>query len=199
MSDEQQVESSAALSAPLSEQWESGQCKPPSVAMQTVHNMVDRYLASALPEEAKGLSGSNIDIIIYLDHHQDDEIFPQDIERHFGVTRSTSCRVLGLMEKKGLIARESVTRDARLKRIVLTDQAKAAAEALHESAKAMERQLLQGLSDDDIRQLLRSLERMQRNLESTGKVGKCYQHAQGLSSGMCDETDMEDQEEGVKL
>ena len=30
------------------------------------------------------------------------EIFPQDVERRFGITRSTSSRVLALMERKGL-------------------------------------------------------------------------------------------------
>lgn len=177
----------------LNELWETGQCKPPSVSMQTVHNMVNRYLAATLPEQAKGLSGSNIDIIIYLDHHQDDEIFPQDIERHFGIARSTSSRVLGLMEKKGLITRESVSRDARLKRIVLTEKAKAAAEALHDGARAMENQLLQGLSDDEIRQLMTTLDAMQRNLESTGKVGRCSSRLAEVDDGKCEQGIEEDE------
>ncbi len=75
-------------------------------------------------------------------------IFPQDVERRFGITRSTSSRVLALMERKGLIVRESVPRDARLKKIVLTDKSRDIAEALRANAVAMEGILLQGLSDD---------------------------------------------------
>ena len=96
--------------------------------------------------------------------HDNEEIFPQDIEQRFGVTRSTSCRVLGLMEQKGLIAREPVKRDARLKKIVLTDKSRHIAEVLRDNAKNMERILLEGLEDDQIRQFMHVLDVMQTNL-----------------------------------
>ena len=108
----------------LAEVWESGLTKPPSVAIRSLHNVVNRYLRVTRPEEAEDVSNGNVDIIVYLARHDNEEIFPQDIEQRFGVTRSTSCRVLGLMEQKGLIARESVKRDARLKKIVLTDKSR---------------------------------------------------------------------------
>ena len=87
------------------------------------------------------------------------------------MTRSTSCRVLGLMEQKGLIAREPVKRDARLKKIVLTDKSRHIAEVLHDNAKNMERILLEGLEDDQIRQFMHVLDVMQANLVKTGLIG----------------------------
>lgn len=99
----------------LFEVWESGLAKPPSVAIRSLHNVVNRYLRVTRPEAAEDISNGNVDVIVYLARHDNEEIFPQDIEQRFGVTRSTSCRVLGLMEQKGLIAREPVKRDARLK------------------------------------------------------------------------------------
>ncbi len=155
----------------LNEIWEQGRCKPPSVAIRTVHNMVNRYLAVTEPERLGGLSGTNIDIIVYVSRHEDAEVFPQDIEQRFGVTRSTSSRVLALMEKKGLIARESVQRDARLKRIVLTAKSKAIVETLHSNAKQMERVLLGGLSESEVRCFMHTLEVMRTNLVATGKMG----------------------------
>ena len=89
----------------LFEVWESGLTKPPSVAIRSLHNVVNRYLRVTRPEEAEDVSNGNVYIIVYLARHDNEEIFPQDIEQRFGVTRSTSCRVLGLMEQKGLIAR----------------------------------------------------------------------------------------------
>ena len=101
----------------LVEVWESGLAKPPSVAIRSLHNVVNRYLRVTRPEEAEGISNGNVDIIVYLARHDNEEIFPQDIEQRFGVTRSTSCRVLGLMHvldvmqtnlvKTGLIGDES--------------------------------------------------------------------------------------------
>ncbi len=155
----------------LSEMWEHGQCKPPSVAIRTVHNMVNRYLAVTRPERLSGVSGTNIDIIVYIACHEEGEVFPQDIEQRFGITRSTSSRVLALMEKKGLIARETVQRDARLKCIVLTDKSKAIAQALHEKAKQMECVLLKGLSEDEVRCFMHTLDVMRANLVATGKMG----------------------------
>lgn len=121
--------------------------------------------------EVESLSGGNIDIITFLARHSEREIFPQDVERRFGITRSTSSRVLALMERKGLIVRESVPRDARLKKIVLTDKSRDIAEALRTSAIAMEGILLQGLSDDEIREFMHVLDVMQTNLVSTGLIG----------------------------
>ena len=67
--------------------------------------------------------------------------------------------------------RESVPRDVRLKKIVLTDKSRDIAEALRTSAIAMEGILLQGLSDDEIREFMHVLDVMQTNLVSTGLIG----------------------------
>lgn len=155
----------------LFEVWESGLAKPPSVAIRSLHNVVNRYLRVTRPEAAEGISNGNVDVIVYLARHDNEDIFPQDIEQRFGVTRSTSCRVLGLMEQKGLIAREPVKRDARLKKIVLTDKSRHIAEVLRDNAKNMERILLEGLEDDQIRQFMHVLDVMQTNLVKTGLIG----------------------------
>ncbi len=84
--------------------------QPPSVAMRSLHNVINRYLAVTRPMEVESLSGGNSDIIIFLARHSEREIFQHAVERRFGITRSTSSRVLALMERKGLIARESVAR-----------------------------------------------------------------------------------------
>ena len=75
------------------------------------------------------------------------------------------------MEQKGLIAREPVKRDARLKKIVLTDKSRHIAEVLRDNAKNMERILLEGLEDDQIRQFMHVLDVMQTNLVKTGLIG----------------------------
>ena len=142
----------------LFEVWESGLTKPPSVAIRSLHNVVNRYLRVTRPEAAEDVSNGNVDIIVYLAWHDNEEIFPQDIEQ--------------LMEQKGLIAREPVKRDARLKKIVLTDKSRHIAEVLRDNAKNMERILLEGLDDDQIRQFMHVLDVMQTNLVKTGLIGE---------------------------
>ena len=75
------------------------------------------------------------------------------------------------MEKKGLIERRSVDYDARLRKIVLTDKARAIAEALRDNASRMEQVLLGGMSNAEVSQLLDLLDHMKRNLAATGMVG----------------------------
>ena len=138
-----QNDGTASVNPAFTEAWDRGACKPPSVAIRSLHNVINRYLAVTRPMEVESLSGGNIDIITFLARHSEREIFPQDVERRFGITRSTSSRVLALMER----------------------------EALRTSAIAMEGILLQGLSDDEIREFMHVLDVMQTNLVSTGLIG----------------------------
>ena len=134
--------------------------------------MTSRYLSATMPEEAREATGGNAEIIMYLSRHEDREMFPQDIERRFGITRSTSSRVLGLMERKGLIRRESVARDARLKRIVLTDRARDIERLLHGNGERMESVMTAGIGDSDLATFRRCLDAMLDNLAATCKVGR---------------------------
>lgn len=59
----------------LAEVWESGLTKPPSVAIRSLHNVVNRYLRVTRPEEAEDVSNGNVDIIVYLARHDNEEIF----------------------------------------------------------------------------------------------------------------------------
>ena len=51
----------------------------------------------------------------------DGSTFPKDIEKEFSINRSTTSEMLKLMCKNGMITREEVDYDARLKKIVLTE------------------------------------------------------------------------------
>ena len=44
----------------------------------------------------------------YLNDHADTETYQKDIEQEFKVSRATASNMLQLMERKGLIVRESV-------------------------------------------------------------------------------------------
>lgn len=79
---------------------------------------------------------------MFLARNRGREIYQHTIEQKFCITRSTASRVLALMEKKGLIARESVEHDARCKRIVLTDKADAIVADLKANGDRVERLLV---------------------------------------------------------
>jgi DNA-binding MarR family transcriptional regulator len=91
------------------------------------------------------------------------DVFQKDIENEFGITRSTASTVISLMEKKGLLKRESVKEDARLKKLVLTDKAIELNNKVIDSLNEYDKKLLTGFSNDEVSQLLSFLERIKNN------------------------------------
>lgn len=140
-----------------------------SVEMRLLSKEVDRYLGESMPESARVATGGNAHIIIFLDRNRDKEIYQHTIERKFCITRSTASRVLALMEKKGLIVREPVAHDARLKRIVLTDKADAIVADLKANGDRVEHLLVEGLSPLEQETLHACIRRMRENVSEAQK------------------------------
>ena len=61
-------------------------------------------------------------IMGFLYENRDRDIYQKDLEMKFGISRSTVTNILQLMEKKGYIRRVSVEKDARLKKLELTER-----------------------------------------------------------------------------
>ena len=106
----------------------------------------------------------------FMYRHSEEEIYQRDIEAEFAISRATASNMLSVMERKGLIKRESVEHDARLKKIVLTDQAMQMHRQIHQDIIETERLLTKGLSEDDKRVLHRYIDIMIQNLvDSSGE------------------------------
>ena len=68
------------------------------------------------------------------------------------------------MEKNGLIYREAVPYDARLKRIVATKKAMQYQELIHQSLEETEDRLTSGISPQDLTVFFRVINQMIRNM-----------------------------------
>ena len=106
-------------------------------------------------------------IIGYLILNNDRDIYQKDIESEFAISRSTVTNILKLMEKKGYITRASVTSDARLKKIALTDKGIQTAvmlkKAVDENAKNFDRLL----ENDEKETFLRLVKKLRCGLENS--------------------------------
>ena len=69
------------------------------------------------------------------------------------------------MEEKGLIQRLPVPGDARLKKLVLTEQGRAVHQMVDANMVRMEARLAKGFSDEELEQLFDFLQRLQENLK----------------------------------
>lgn len=126
--------------------------------------MARKRLYSSVHAEADRLTGMHGYLIGYLYENREHDVFQRDIEKQFSISRSTVTATLQLMEKNGLITRESVAQDARLKRIVLTQKALDLHQQIQADIMAFEAQLTRGISEEEEAVFLQVVQKMRDNL-----------------------------------
>ena len=104
-------------------------------------------------------------IVGFLYNKRDQEVFQKDIEAEFSIARSTATGILQLMEKKGYIRRESLDRDARLKRVMLTGNGIMLQEKIIHNIDWMEKKLREGISREEMDIFFTVIRKMRRNIE----------------------------------
>ena len=102
----------------------------------------------------------------YLLARRDSDVFQRDIEEHFSVRRSTVSNIVQLMEKKGLITREPVHYDARLKKLVLTEKALEAHNRVYTGMLALEKRIISGVTEQELDTVYAVIEKIKANIES---------------------------------
>ncbi len=131
--------------------------------------MLDRsihkqYEQSPSAKALDSLTGLHCWIIGYLADHEAEDIYQRDLEKEFGTCRSAISRMLAAMEKNGLVERERVAADDRLKKIVLTPLAKQFTEQIRADSRILEQTLTHGFTETELQTLHGFLQRMQANL-----------------------------------
>lgn len=134
---------------------------------QSIHKQIEQ---TPSVKALDSLTGMHCWIIGYLADHEAEDIYQRDLEKEFGTCRSAISRMLAAMEKNGLVERERVATDDRLKKIVLTPLAKQFTEQIRADNRIFEHTLTHGFTDAELQTLHSFLQRMQANL--TARSGK---------------------------
>ena len=132
--------------------------------IRTLSNLISRKINQMVSEEEENLTANQSWVLDYLTLHQEQDIMQRDIEKKFSIRRSTASHMLQLMEKNGLIYRQSVAKDARLKQLKLTPKAIAANQRVEERIDRMEAKLIRDVAEEDLEIFYMVLERMKKNL-----------------------------------
>ena len=82
----------------------------------------------------------------------------------FTLRRSTVSGVLSSMEESGLITREHVESDARLRKICATEKGKKLHSLIRSELGGIEYQITAGLTDAEVTAFLHTAEKIKRNL-----------------------------------
>ena len=144
------------------------------IQLRNTNNMIRRVITNQPTNKVMDkLTGTNTWLIAYIAEQTDKgkDVFQRDLEETFGITRSCVSKVISLMEQKGFIERMEVNYDARLKRLVLTEEAAKYAAYMKKDAMEMEKKITAGFSDEEKEKLSEFLERIMANLDNElGKI-----------------------------
>lgn len=110
----------------------------------------------------ENISGTNGFIIVYI-YKSKEDVFQKDIEREFGITRSTASNIISLMEKKNLVIREKVDSDQRLRKLVLTEEAKNYCSNVLADLESFDSLITKDISDEELDIFFKVLEKIDNN------------------------------------
>lgn len=110
-----------------------------------------------------GVQGRVLHFVI--DNSKDRDIFQKDVEEAFRLRCSTATGTLQLMERNGLIRREYVDYDARLKRIIVTERGLEVQAQVEQCIQETEARLTEGICKEELEQFFELAARMSKNLE----------------------------------
>lgn len=140
--------------------------------MQTLTNSAARYVsklsnkirrkidAFSSKEDFSGAQGRVLHFILA----QTEDVFQKDIEEEYGLRPPTATELLKKMEQSGLIRREAVSYDARLKKIIVTEKAMQYKDQIVNDQITLENELTKGISVAEMKTFFRVMKIMLKNL-----------------------------------
>lgn len=111
-----------------------------------------------------GVSGSQGRVLHFV-LAQPEDVFQRDIEQEFNMRPPSATELLKVMEKNGLIRRESTAQDARLKKIIVTEKAAGLVGQVFPDLEELERDLTKGISPEQLEVFFQVIEQMSENLK----------------------------------
>ena len=130
---------------------------------QQVKRLMNRHLTE---NDGYGLTGMQFAIVSYIAKESTErDVFQKDLEQKFDIRKSTVTGILNTMERDGLLLRETVPYDARLRKMILTDKALQAKKNSEQVIDTVENQLSKGLTEEEIATFLTILEKISKNAE----------------------------------
>ncbi len=111
-------------------------------------------------KEFSGSQGRTLHFLL----SQTDDVFQKDIEEEYGIRPPTASELLKQMEQKGLLTREPVPYDNRLKKIILTDKALQYQQQVVADLTGLEETLIRDIPEEKMAVFFEVIGKMMENL-----------------------------------
>lgn len=105
-------------------------------------------------------------IIQYILEHRDEEIYQKDLEKVLNLRRATVSGVLQTMEKNNLIERITDDSDTRIKKVILTKNAKKVFLDSEEKFKRLEKMVVSDIAEEDLDVFMKVITKMRENIKN---------------------------------
>lgn len=113
-----------------------------------------------------GITAVQSHVLFYiLRHSKEGPVFQKDVEEAFELSRSTATGILQILERNGLIERNSVPYDARLKSLVLTEKAEQMNAQVHACIQETEQAMTRDISPGQLQLFKEIASKMSENLD----------------------------------
>ena len=129
----------------------------------TMRRYIDTY---SHKKEHENLTGTNTWVIQFIADHNDGPVYLRDIERRFGITRSTASKVVDLLVRSGFVERHTGETDARLRRLTLTEKAEDLLADIRADHEALESVLTKGFTQNEKETMISYLRRAKLNIDA---------------------------------
>ena len=118
----------------------------------------DSYFANTPLTSIQGLT---LHYIFVESEHRN--VYPRDLEKFLEIKASSVNSLINNLERNGYLRRESISEDARYKRLMLTDQACAVKEEIMQKVTAYMQSMFVGIAEEDLAVFERVILQMSKN------------------------------------
>lgn len=141
------------------------QCTEVTLVLRSINNLLMR----ATVHQAKKSDIDNFTIMHgwilgYLYDNKTTDVYQRDIEKQFSITRSTVTSIVKNMEALGYIKRIDVEHDARLKKLVITEDGELMFHKIIGLMQQMDKEIKCGINNEDYTAFLRVCSQVKDNL-----------------------------------
>ena len=117
-------------------------------------------------DESERLTGMHGWVVGFLYDNRDRDIFQKDLENIIDIRKSSITSMLQTMEQNGLIERQSVVQDARLKKILLTKKGLELQSRVKTTLDNFEESIKEDISSEELEVFFKVLEKINNNLDN---------------------------------
>ncbi len=132
--------------------------------VRIVHNNIDKYFHSSWKKAGIEPTRMQCATLHYLKHHAQQDVFQKDLEAAFNISGATATNILKIMEKDGLIVRVPMEKDARLKKLQMTEKGMQYNEVALANVHRLEEGMIKGFSEEELTIFRDYLDRLTQNI-----------------------------------